>query len=68
MGVSFCSGFLAAGILSGCVRPLFPEDKPRTQFESYDRMRSRYVPLEEPDVFGTPRPALRARLGQTAPN
>jgi hypothetical protein len=27
-------------------------------------MRQRYVPTEEPDVFGTPQPALRARLGQ----
>jgi hypothetical protein len=43
---------------------LFPSDLPRNQFETYDRMRQRYVPLEEPDVFGTPQPALRARLGQ----
>lgn len=50
--------------LGGCVKPLFPEDTPRTQFETYDRMRARFIPLEEPDVFGTPRPALRARLGQ----
>jgi hypothetical protein len=50
--------------LGGCVKPLFPEDAPRTQFETYDRMRARFIPLEEPDVFGTPRPALRARLGQ----
>lgn len=49
--------------LGGCMKPLFPEDAPRTQFDTYDRMRSRYVPLEEPDVFGVPRPALRARLG-----
>lgn len=49
---------------SGCQRALFPSDLPRTQFETYDKMRQRYVPLEEPDVFGTPQPALRARLGQ----
>ena len=48
----------------GCQRALFPADLPRTQFETYDKMRQRYVPLEEPDVFGTPQPALRARLGQ----
>jgi hypothetical protein len=29
-------------------------------------MRQRYVPLEEPDVFGNPQPALRARLSQPA--
>ncbi|MDZ4753152.1 MAG: hypothetical protein SGJ11_01480 [Phycisphaerae bacterium] len=59
------AGIAAAALAScsGCVKPLFPESAPRTQFETYDRMRSRYVPLEEPDVFGVPRPALRARLG-----
>jgi Tfp pilus assembly protein PilV len=46
----------------GCQKPLFPKDAPRTQYEAYDRMRSRYTPLEEPDVFGNPQPALRARL------
>jgi hypothetical protein len=50
--------------LGGCYKPLFPPETPRTQFETYDRMRSRYVPLEEPDVFGTPQPALRARLSR----
>jgi hypothetical protein len=60
----------AAGIgtvlvaVSGCYKPLFPPETPRTQFETYDRMRSRYVPLEEPDVFGSPQPALRARLSR----
>lgn len=49
---------------SGCQRALFPKKEPRTQFETYDRMRQRYVPLEAPDVFGEPKPALRARLGQ----
>ena len=49
---------------TGCQRALFPKKEPRTQFETYDRMRQRYVPLEAPDVFGEPKPALRARLGQ----
>ena len=57
------SGLLAIMVLGGCQRALFPSDLPRNQFETYDRMRQRYVPLEEPDVFGTPQPALRARLG-----
>ncbi len=51
-------------LVCGCQRELFPSDLPRTQFETYDTMRQRYVPLEEPDVFGTPQPALRARLSQ----
>jgi hypothetical protein len=58
VGAAICSA------LAGCYKPLFPPEAPRTQFETYDRMRSRYVPLEEPDVFGTPQPALRARLGR----
>ena len=55
---------LGAVLLAGCHRALFPENEPRTQFEVYDRMRSGYVPLEEPDVFGQPQPALRNRLTQ----
>ena len=51
--------------LGGCQRALFPKKAPRTQFETYDLMRQRYVPLEEPDVFGEPKPALRARLGSS---
>jgi len=53
----------AAGSL-GCQKTLFPANEPRTQFEVYDALRSRFVPLEEPDVFGNPQPALRARLGR----
>jgi hypothetical protein len=53
---------LGGVLLAGCHRALFPKAEPRTQFEVYDRMRSGYVPLEEPDVFGMPQPALRNRL------
>ena len=49
---------------AGCAKSLFPSDLPRNQFETHDRMRQAYTPLEEPDVFGTPQPALRARLTQ----
>lgn len=57
------SGFLA-GIAagSGCQKVLFKKTDPRTQFETHDRLRQRYVPLEEQNVFGEPQPALRARL------
>ena len=50
---------------SGCARALFPADEARTQFDGYNLVRQRSVPAEEPDVFGNPQPALRARLGQT---
>lgn len=52
-------GMAASG---GCRKVLFPKDAPRSQFESYDTMRQRFVPMETPDLFGKPRPALRARL------
>lgn len=50
--------------LCGCQKALFPKDTPRNQYETYDRMRSKAPPLQEPDVFGNPQPALRARLSQ----
>ena len=53
------------GSVFGCQRRLFPKDSPRTQFETYDRMRQKFVPLEQLDVFGEPKPALRARLGSS---
>ena len=52
-------------VLPGCQRALFPEKTPRTQFEAYDRMRYGNVPLQEPDVFGNPQPALRERLSRS---
>jgi hypothetical protein len=57
----------AAALAGGCNKPLFPENAPRTQFEKFDSMRSGASPTEEPDVFGTPQPALRARLTPKTP-
>jgi len=61
-GALFAVAALALPSLAGCQKPLFAEGQPRTQFEMHDRMRNRYRPTEEPDVFGRPQPALRARL------
>lgn len=52
----------APPVLAGCQKALFPKDMPRTQFEKHDHVQGLYIPLEEPDVFGKPQPALRARL------
>ncbi len=52
--------------LTGCQKVLFPHDTPRTQYETYDQMRQKFQPLEVTDVFGTPQPALRARLSPAA--
>jgi hypothetical protein len=50
--------------LTGCARTLFTRDQGQTtQFDTYELMRGDYVPRTVPDVFGTPQPALRARLG-----
>jgi hypothetical protein len=46
----------------GCQKVLFPQSEPRTQYQRADTMRDRFTPLQEPDVFGNPKPALRARL------
>jgi len=56
--------FLTVAVLCGCQRSLFKKSQPRNQFQTYDQMRNRYVPLEVPDVFGNPQPALRQRLSQ----
>lgn len=53
---------VGAGGVAGCQKVLFDKNAPRTQFETHDRLRQRYIPLEEEDVFGNPQPALRARL------
>ena len=53
---------VAAMVAISCAKPLFPENAPRTQFEKFDSMRSGAAPAEEPDIFGRPQPALRARL------
>ena len=51
--------------LIGCGRTLFVSNQDNlTQFDTYDRMRGNYRSMTEPDVFGTPQPALRARLSQ----
>lgn len=52
-----------AALSTGCAKALFPKDEPRTQFDAHDRTLG-FTPLEEPDVFGNPQPALRQRLTQ----
>ncbi len=49
-------------VAGGCQKVLFPAKSTRSQFEDYDRMRQIYVPMQVPDMYGKPRPALRERL------
>lgn len=53
---------LGLGSMVGCQEVLFKKNATRTQFETHDRLRQRYVPLQQNNVFGEPEPALRARL------
>jgi hypothetical protein len=53
---------LGAATLGGCEKPLFPETMPRTQYERYDRLRGRYIPSQQMNVYGGSEPALRERL------
>ncbi|MFM7480326.1 MAG: hypothetical protein ACKO4V_04250 [Planctomycetota bacterium] len=48
--------------LAGCQRPLFNDKDPRSQFDTYDKLRQQNQSLLVPDEFGNPQPALRARL------
>ncbi len=53
------------GMTCGCKREmLFKKNVPRTQFEAYNTMRYGPQITEQPDPFGLPEPALRARLGK----
>jgi hypothetical protein len=51
-----------AAPMTGCEKPLFPENLPRNQYERYDRLRGRYVPAQQQNAYGGAEPALRQRL------
>ena len=51
-------------LMCGCRKTLFPKNESRNQFEAYNTMRYGPQLTEQPDPFGLPEPALRARLGQ----
>lgn len=53
---------LGAAVMSGCVKPLFPKDEPRTQYDRFDRVRGKDVPARVTDPYGTPRENTRERL------
>jgi len=53
-------------IACGCQKVLFPQNEPRTQYQKADTLRDRFTPLQEPDVFGNPKPALRPRLAPSS--
>ena len=48
--------------LSGCSKPLFPDNTYRTQYDQYDRLRGDFVDPHQTDAYGKSVPALRERL------
>ena len=62
IGVILWAGVVVLTGISGCNKPLFPENTPRSQFERYDALRGRERPTTEPGPFGVAQPALRERL------
>lgn len=57
---------MAPLLACGCQKVLFPQNEPRTQYQKADTLRDRFTPLQEPDVFGNPKPALRSRLAPSS--
>jgi hypothetical protein len=48
--------------VTGCSKPLFPDNAYRTQYDHYDRLRGEFVEARQTDPYGRPVPALRQRL------
>ncbi len=48
--------------VTGCEKPLFPKDLPRSPYERYMLLHGQQRPMEEKNAFGGDEPALRERL------
>ncbi len=68
VGVARRAGILAgalvlAGLLgSGCEKPVFTPDEPRSQYDRFDAIRDQRAPSHIYDEFGDRRPNVRQRL------
>lgn len=60
--IACAMGISAIGLVGGCATPLFPRDRPRSQYESYDAVRNQSEPRYTYDEFGRATPNLRGRL------
>jgi hypothetical protein len=56
------AGVAALAGSSGCEKPLFPKDEPRTQYDRYDAIRGELPAARVTDQYGNPRENVRARL------
>jgi len=55
-------GAVVLAMPAGCVKPLFPKDEPRTQYDRYDRIRGEWVPATVTDPYGRAQENVRARM------
>ena len=53
---------VGSGAVSGCERPLFTPNQPRTPYERYQVLRGQGRPSTEENAYGGKEPALRQRL------
>lgn len=56
------AGLALGTSLTGCNKPLFPEDMPRSQYERYSQLRGRQRQAPDSDLYGGDRAELRERL------
>jgi hypothetical protein len=53
---------VAALLLAGCEKPLFPKEAERSPYERYNRLHGSPRPTVVYDAYGNEQPALRERL------
>ena len=53
---------VGSGSVSGCEKPLFVPNQPRTPYDRYQVLRGQGRPATEDNAYGGKEPALRQRL------
>lgn len=53
---------VAAGLTTGCEKPLLSDTEERSPFDRYDAVRNQYSEQRQMNEFGRMRPDLRGRL------
>lgn len=51
-----------AAVITGCEKPVFTPDEPRSQYDRFDAIRDQRAPSYVYDEFGARRPNVRQRL------
>lgn len=53
---------VSSGLLTGCEKPLFPKEEPRTPYQRYMMLRGTDRPEKVENAYGWEEPNLRERL------